>query len=82
MTITLQLPPELEEKLKEQARVTGKDPEEIALDALQVNLSEVEISTSKPSIEKKLKEFHAWVSRQRSRNPNFDDSRESIYEDR
>jgi hypothetical protein len=82
MTITLHLPPELEEKLKEQVKSTGKNAEGIALDALQENLGEVEPLTSQPSIEKKLKEFDAWVNSQCSRNPNFDDSRESIYPDR
>ena len=29
-----------------------------------------------------LADFNAWMAAQRSRNPNFDDSRESIYPDR
>ncbi|MDZ4658774.1 MAG: hypothetical protein SH868_14455 [Bythopirellula sp.] len=82
MTLTLHLSAELEEKLKEHARSTGKNPEDIALDALQQNLSDEVISTPKPSIEKKLSEFRAWANSHRSRNPNFDDSRESIYPDR
>ena len=81
MTLTLHLPPEIEEKLMEHARSTGRNIEDVALDALQQNLSDELISSPKPSIEKKLSEFRAWVDSQHSRNPNFDDSRESIYPD-
>lgn len=81
MTLTLNLTPEIEAKLRELSLSTGRKPEELALDTLQQNLIE-ESSTPAISYEEWVRHFDEWVSEQRSRNPNVDDSRESMYPDR
>lgn len=45
----------------------------------QLDLEEVPQVSSALSQEQWLKKFDAFVARQTSRNPHFDDSRESIY---
>ncbi len=81
MTLTLHLTPELEAKLRELSVSTGRMPEDLALDAIQENLAE-EPSTPPIPYEEWARLFDAWLRDQRSRNPNVDDSRESIYPDR
>lgn len=81
MHLLLNLNAETEARLREQADLTGKSPEALALEALQEKLSG-EMPFETLSTEEWLSQFDAWVSEQRSRNPQFDDSRESIYPDR
>jgi predicted transcriptional regulator len=80
MTLTLKLTPEIEAKLRELSLATGRLPEELVLDAIEQNL--VEESTPAIPYEEWARLFDQWVKSHRSRNPNFDDSRESIYPDR
>ena len=81
MNLILHLPPETEAKLNEQARVLGKAPEAVALEALNDRLAE---AVPQPSLspEEWRRQFDAWVVGHPSRNPRVDDSRESIYPDR
>lgn len=83
MTLTLHLTPEMEAKLRELSASSGRMPEELALNFLERDL-EFEVQDSGPAIsyEEWSKHFDSWVKEQRSRNPHFDDSRESIYPDR
>jgi predicted transcriptional regulator len=81
MTLTLKLTPEIEAKLRELSLATGRLPEELALDAIEQNLVE-EPNTPAIPYEEWARLFDEWLKSHRSRNPNFDDSRESIYPDR
>lgn len=82
MNLTLQLPPETEEKLKEQANLAGRSLEDFALEALHDKLAAEPLLTPVLSSEDWLRQFNAWVSGHATRNPRFDDSRDSIYPDR
>jgi predicted transcriptional regulator len=82
MTLTLHLTPETEAKLSEQAALTGKRPEELALEALHDSLSSESTASSELSSAEWLEKFDAWVNDHKSRNPEFDDSRDSVYPDR
>ncbi len=58
---------------------------EIELHVAQVREQLLQAQTSTPSKlspEEWVKRFTAWTKSQRSTNPHFDDSRESIYEGR
>jgi hypothetical protein len=82
MNLTLHLTPETEARLKVQAALLGKRPEELALEALQDKLSGDAPSSPTLTTEEWLRQFDAWVSDHESRNPRVDDSRETIYPDR
>jgi hypothetical protein len=73
---------ELEAKLREQAKATGKAPEDIAIAALQDGLCATEETSAIAPLDQWLPYFDAWVAEHESRNPRLDDSRESIYPDR
>lgn len=82
MNLTLNLTPELEAKLREQARATGKPPEDLALEALQDKLAMAEdVSAMLPrSIWKQ--EFEALLESMPDGNVDADLSRASVYEGR
>jgi len=82
MNLTLHLNPETEARLKEQADLTGRSLEELALEALQDKLSGEPTFPAALAPEEWLRQFDAWVGEHRSRNPRFDDSRNDIYPDR
>ena len=82
MNLVLQLTPETEAKLLERAHLAGKKPEDIALEVLDDQLNGDSPSGAILPTEAWLREFDAWVSGHKSRNPRVDDSRESIYPDR
>ena len=82
MNLILNLPPETEAKLCEQAREMGKAPEDFALTVLQTSLAETAAANSTIPVDEWLGKFDAWVTGHSSRNPQVDDSRESIYPDR
>lgn len=81
MNLTLHLPPETEAKLKEQANLMGRSLEDLALEALEDKLSTEPAPTPVLSSEDWNLQFDAWVHGHSSRNPHFDDSRDSIYPD-
>jgi plasmid stability protein len=82
MNLILNLPPETEARLRQASAESGKAPEALALEALDDKLSSEFSSEPELSREEWLKQFHAWVNSRKSRNPNVDDSRESMYPDR
>ena len=82
MNLTLHLTQETEARLKEQASLSGRSLEELALEALQEKLSGEPISPPLLSPEEWLRQFDAWVGDHKSRNPRLDDSRDSMYPDR
>jgi predicted transcriptional regulator len=80
MTLTLHLPPETENRLRELATLTGKNPEAVALEALREKLSDESAPLPQST---SAAEFKAWLATHpSSTTANFDDSRESIYEGR
>ncbi len=82
MNLILNLSPETEAKLYEQAREIGKAPEEFALTVLQTSLAESAVAPSTLPLDEWLGRYDAWVTGHSSRNPHVNDSRESIYPDR
>jgi hypothetical protein len=82
MTIVLQLPPDTEALLRDRAEREGVAPETLALETLRAGLGDEEPSVPILSSEAWLAEFDAWIAGLKPGNPNFDDSRESIYPDR
>lgn len=82
MHLTLRLSPETESQLKAQASLAGRSLEEFALEALQDKLANESMTAPVLSPDEWLTRFDAWVAGHSSRNPRFDDSRDSIYPDR
>jgi predicted transcriptional regulator len=82
MHLTIHLSADTEAKLKEQARLTGRSPEELAVEALQEKLAYGLEPAMSLSTSSRLAEFHAWLASMPAGNPNADLSRESIYGNR
>jgi hypothetical protein len=82
VNLILHLTPETEIRLQEIVSLTGRKPEELALEALQDKLSGEPGTPAALPIGEWLQEFDAWVRGHESRNPHMDDSRDSIYPDR
>ncbi len=83
MSITLQLSPDKQAALERLAAAAGTDVSNYVLRVVQEEIDErgeAEDSPSKLSNEQRRARFHAWLKKQTSRNPHFDDSRESIYD--
>ncbi len=82
MSIIIHLPQEMEAKLAEQARASGKDVAALASEAVQEQLTSGDPTpTPEISTSQWLRLFDAWVVAHESRNPRLDDSRDSIYPD-
>jgi len=79
MNLVLNLPPETEARLKEQAAREGKDPETFALEALEQRLSPPVVGERMP-LKEWLAKLHEAPNRLRAGNPSADVSRESAYE--
>jgi hypothetical protein len=83
MNLILQLPEELEAKLREQAKASGKAPEELVLLALREQFaaepSGLFASEQTVTPEQWVTEFRAWAESHRKLPREADDSRESIY---
>jgi hypothetical protein len=81
MTITISIPPNTQRELEQQALAAGTDVTSFVLGAVQEKLAEKngDADTQRP-YDEWSRDFHAWVAGQRSRNPGFDDSRDSIYD--
>ena len=78
MNLTLHLTEETAARLKEQASLAGKSPEDLALEALQEKLADDDAGvTLSPAT--RLAEFHAWLASMPGGNPAADFCRESIY---
>ena len=81
MSLTLSLPPEAAAELERCAAAAGIDPTTFVLQAVQAKLAERdEIDAVELSDEQWRSEFRHWLASHRSRNPQLDDSRESIYD--
>ncbi len=79
MNLILHLSPEIEAKLLEQAALTGKAPEELALNALHEQLAVADHATSPLSAEEWVADLRQWVESHRRLPADADDSRASIY---
>ena len=81
--MALQLSEEVESTIRARASAAGfRTPEEYILDLLE---SDGPLENGEATAESRKDwraRFDAFVARQRSTNPHFDDSRESIYPDR
>ncbi|GMU22795.1 MAG: hypothetical protein AMXMBFR13_28790 [Phycisphaerae bacterium] len=84
MTLHIDLAPEDDVRLREQAAAAGKDVTTFAREALQESLRLEAESDECPrlSTEQRLAEFLAWAASARPLGYIVDDSRESIYEGR
>lgn len=83
MSITLQLSPDKQAALERLAAAAGTDLSSYVLRVVQEEIDErddPEDSPSKLSYEQWSKKFREWQATLVSHNPNFDDSRESIYD--
>ena len=83
MHLTLPLPPETEVELRKRAAAAGKDVAAYVLDVLRGELLERNGDADVGRLlteDEWHEEFDAWLANQKSRNPSFDDSRESIYD--
>lgn len=80
MTITLTLSSDQQAELERRAAAAGTDVTRYILDVVQEKLQEQCDSLADDiSYEQWSGDFHSWIAGHRSRNPHFDDSRESIY---
>jgi hypothetical protein len=81
MNITLHLSPEKQAELEQRAAAAGADLSSFILEAVQEKL-ETRNGASGETVpyEQWQHEFRSWIAAQQSRNPHFDDSRESIYD--
>lgn len=80
MTLQLTLPQDQQAELERRAAAEGVEPAEYVLKVVQERLKEPEEpAPRKMSHEQWKRRFRKWVESRVSRNPHFDDSRESIY---
>ena len=82
MNLVLQLSPEIEAKLLQQAVLVGKPPEELAMKALEEQLAVEGPVMEVQTAQQWVADFHRWAERHRRLPREADDSRESIYEGR
>jgi hypothetical protein len=82
MNLILHLPPETEARLIEQATLEGKEPETLALEALEDRLSAPGAGAKKRPLQEWLRELNEAPTRLPPGNPEADFGRESIYEGR
>jgi predicted transcriptional regulator len=82
MNLTVHLSPELEAKLREQARATGKPPEDLVLEALQDKLAMPEDASVMLPRSIWKQEFQALLESMPDGNVDADLSRASVYEGR
>jgi len=81
MNLVLQLSPIIEAKLREQARREGRQPEAIALEAIEERL-DIPAESQPVAPEDWARRVRAVAASLPHGNPNADFSRESIYEGR
>ncbi|WP_425613748.1 DUF1778 domain-containing protein [Anatilimnocola sp. NA78] len=81
--IQVNLSPEREAVLEEAAAATGTDVSEFIWQAVQSRIAERNaglLPAEQRSQEQRKREYRAFIAQQTSHNPNFDDSRDSIYD--
>jgi hypothetical protein len=79
MTITLKLAPELKAKLLRQAASLGKQPEELALNAIEEQLAGDDSAANDLTPQEWVADFRRWAAGHRRLPIEADDSREGIY---
>jgi hypothetical protein len=82
MNLTVPLSSEVQAELQRRAAAAGHDLTTYIAEALRQHLEAddgLDVH-GRRSADEWIREFHDWVSRQKSRNPNVDDRRESIYD--
>jgi hypothetical protein len=82
MTLRIELPSDVEAKLRQQAAAAGKDPTIFAREALEEMLASAPSSAVQPAevpADRRAAEWLAWTSSHRPLGYIADDSRESIY---
>lgn len=80
MNINLSLSPHEQIELEQRAAAVGTDVSIFIQNLLRDQLNELNgSSAAEMSYEQWQKDFRSWIANQRSRNPRFDDSRESVY---
>lgn len=80
MSILLTFPPDELADWERRASSAGIDLTSFIRNAVRESLEEADVVEHEGvSYEQWRSEFRTWVAAQRSRNPRFDDSRESIY---
>src|SRR5207249_7155630 len=81
MSITLPLTPEATAELQRRAAAAGTDVASYVLNAVREKLSEGDdVPDQQLSYDEWSGEFQKWLASHPSRNPNFDDCRDSIYD--
>ena len=81
MSITLPLTPEASAELEQRAAAAGTDVASYVLDAVREKLAEGDdVPGQQLSYDEWSGEFQKWLASHPSRNPHFDDSRDSIYD--
>lgn len=83
MSITIELPPEAQKNLLDQARLEGKTPEEVLSQLAQQWLGNGKSAAGRPpeqlSPEEWVADLRAWAASHQPVGHFVDDSRESIY---
>lgn len=80
MTITLSLTPEAQAELERRASDAGVDLSTFVIDAINDTLDSASPAAGEMPYDQWQAEFRAWIGGHASRNPQFDDSRDSIYD--
>jgi hypothetical protein len=82
MNMTLQLSREQQLELERRAAESGRNVADYVLDLVkqQLELDENGAATQLAPFDEWNRHFQAWIGGHRSRNPEFDDTRESIYD--
>jgi len=81
MDIILTVSSEKRAELEQCAAANGTDLTSFILDAVEEKLAGCDgPSTDVPPYERWNADFRRWISSHQSRNPSFDDSRDSIYD--
>jgi hypothetical protein len=79
MTLTLNLTPETETRLRQQAELLGQDVSEFVLQAVSEKLADADQSRPIDDIDEWTRKLHAVIARHPKVTHFIDDSRESIY---
>ena len=80
MTITLTISDEQQAELERLAAAAGTDLQGFILDAVEEKLESRNGALYDLPFDQWSMEYRKWVASHTSRNPNFDDSRASIYD--
>jgi hypothetical protein len=84
MNLLIQIPPQLEEPLRQQASVTGQNVESFVVQAVESTLASLSPmpTPQRPPRDRWFAELKAWAESHPRVEHFVDDSRESIYPDR